>query len=886
MQFPILKNSFIYSFLVVITLAIIVSCSTESNTFVSRSYHTTTARYNGHFNATELIRIAMKTYTDGRKEDFYTVLPIYPMPSETEVKGMLPAIDTAISKCSKVILNHAMPTAENMSMKNVENNGWIDENFLTIGKALFYKREYEKALNNFNFVKRFFDKDPSRFEAELWIAKIQIENNKYADAKLKLDELNEISQMQKKKKFVDYIPFYKPKKDPKDDEPELPRMNQSLQFDIYRSYADLGMRRQDYAAAKEGLTLAIPKCKDKKERARLHYILGQLYQMDGNTDSATVHFTAANKPSAAFEVAFNARLNRAMVGSSASLAKDLKRMLRDAKNAPYKDQIYYALANFELNRLDKPKAKEYLSQSVYFSNGNKRQKVMSYEKLGDLSYNEKNYISAQKFYDSASRFVSDDYPNGEAIKTKAVKLADLVKAVETARFEDSVQRIAKLSPKEREEFVKDVIKDIRLQEQKRKEQEAAKLLALQNSQANTTAGNDNKFVFNNPKLREAGYKEFKKVWGSRENEDDWRRSDKIVAANSELDEKDTKGSDSLNASKKAEDTLTVDNLMKNVPLTPEALKASRERKMEALYTAGVLYKEILNESGLAEEQFLAVLDMKSEGLTDLSSAFQLYRLNEGSGKAERYKNHIIDKYPKSDAANYFKDPDFYIKQKQGLKSSEKEYVALVEQYTNQQYKKVLDATQKVLDGDKSNAYRAEYLLLNVLAAGQLTENKQELIPKLKQIIEEKPGTPQAIRAKEMLDIIKNGVSKNEAVSFEKKYAFNFDDKGTQYVIIVLDADDDGEDAKNIISDFSNKKFKAQKVKVNQRLTNAEKNFILVSEFTSIKGAKDYIDAYKAGFEILDDLQDNKIFIISTENLKKIIENSKFDEYKLFYDDFY
>ena len=31
---------------------------------------------------------------------------------------------------------------------------------------------------------------------------------------------------------------------------------------------------------------------------------------------------------------------------------------------------------------------------------------------------------------------------------------------------------------------------------------------------------------------------------------------------------------------------------------------------------------------------------------------------------------------------------------------------------------------------------------------------------------------------------------------------------------------------------------------------------------------------------------NKIYIISNENLKKLIETSKFDEYKLFYDDNY
>ena len=874
------RSAFLF---IALLVGILYGCSTESNTFLSRSYHSTTARYNGLFNANELMRVALKTYYDSRKEDFYSILPINPLPNETESKGMYPSIDTAISKCTKVILNHSMPTAENMYAKNAEYNNWIDENWLAVGRALYYRRDYEKAMKNFLFVKRFFVKVPSMYEAELWIAKINIETNKFADAKLKLDELNEISLTQKKRKFVEYIPFYKPK--PKEGEEEAkPRMSKNLQFDIYKAYADLAVRRRDYPAAIEGLNLAVVKCKNAKEKARMHYILGQLYQQMNDTDSAAIHYNLANKPSANFDIAFNARLNRAMTGSSDKLGKDLKRMLRDSKNAPFKDQIYYAMASYELNRLNKPKAKEYLTQSVFYSNGNKRQKAMSYQKLGDLNYNDKNYVAAQKYYDSCSRFIDDTYPNGDEVKNKAIKLADLVKAIETATFEDSVQRIAKMSERDRNDYLKDVLKQIKEEEQKRKEAEAAKLLALQ-TQANNNSKSDSKFVFNNPKMRDDGYNEFRKLWGTRENEDDWRRSEKIVNPNATKE--GTKGQDSTTtASKDKEDTLNVASLLKNIPLTPEALEESRERLMDALYTSGVLYKEILNESELAAEQFEAVLKLKKECLTDLSSAFQLYKLNEGSAQQNIYKEYIIDHYPQSDAAKYFKDPDFYVKQKQNQKAAETEYLTLLEKYNQREYSKVLNATQAVLDKDKSNAYRAEYLLLNVLAAGQLTQNKQDLVPKLNNIIAEKPGTPQAARAQEMLNIIKNGYSQNSAANFEKNYIFKFDNKGSQYVIVLLDETDDAEDAKNVITDFSSKKYKATRTKVSLKTTTTEKNFMLITEFTSISAAQDYINAYKAGTEFLDDYQNNKIFIINQENLKKLIETSKFDEYRLFYDDFY
>ncbi|MFY7943229.1 MAG: tetratricopeptide repeat protein, partial [Crocinitomicaceae bacterium] len=413
-----------------LVLILVFSCSTENNSFLNRTYHSTTARYNGYFNAGELMRGGLKTYYNSRKEDFFSILPVNPLPNETEVKGMYPIIDTAISKCTKVILNHSMPSAENMYSKNAEYNNWIDENWLLVGQSLYYRRDYEKALKNFQFVKQFFQKDPSTYEAELWIAKLNIEQNKYADAKLTLDALNEISQEQKKKKIADYFAFLKKKKEPQPGEIQRPRMSRNLQFDIYKSYADLAVKRKDYEAGKEGLLLAISKCHDKREKARLHFILAQIYQTTNQVESAYFHYGKAVKASASPEIAFNARLNRAITGVGDNMSRDLKRMLRDSKNAQFKDQIYYSMALVELNRNDKDQAVTYLTKSTFYSGTNKRQKAMSYEKLGDISYSSKNYIFAQKYYDSCSRFMPEDYPNGDEIKNKAIKLADLVKSVE------------------------------------------------------------------------------------------------------------------------------------------------------------------------------------------------------------------------------------------------------------------------------------------------------------------------------------------------------------------------------------------------------------------------------------------------------------------------
>ena len=873
------------SYIWVFLLMLVLSCSTENNSFLNRTYHSTTARYNGYFNAGELMKGALKTYYSSRKEDFFAILPVNPLPNETEAKGMYPLIDTSISKCKKVILEHSMPSAENMSSKQAEYNNWIDENWLLVGKSMYYRRDYEKAIKNFQFVKQFFQKDPSTYEAELWIAKINIEQNKFADAKLTLDALNEISQEQKKKKFSEYIPFLNKKKNSTPDQDERPRMSRSLQFDIYKSYADLAVKRKDYEAGKEGLLFSISKCHDKREKTRLHFILAQIYQSENQLDSAYFHFGKSIKASASPDISFNARLNKAITGTGENTAKDLKRMLRDSKNAAFKDQIYYSMALVELRKNNRNQAIIHLTKSTFFSGPNKRQKAMSYEKLGDISYLNKNYIGAQKYYDSCSRFMPEDYPNGEEIKNKAVKLADLVKAVELAIYEDSVQRIAKMSDRDRADFIKETLKTIEDTEQKRKEAEASKLLELQNQSNQNANASGNKFAFNNPKLREEGYNDFRKLWGPRENEDDWRRSEKVVFNTSDKSKQEEDTTINVNSTASNGSKLTEAELLKNIPLTDSAFSASQARQIEALYTSGVLYKEILSENDLAAQQFEAILAIKKESLTDLSAAFQLFKINEGSGNGEKYKKYILDKYPNSDAANYFRDPDFYIKQKQNQEASGIAYLELLDSYNRGNYQSVLNETNQIISADVSNAYRAEYMLLNALAAGQLTENKKALLPLLNRIIDEKPGTEQAVRAKEMIDVINKGFSKNEVVNFNKTYIYKFEDKVPQYVFVLLEKDDDTDDAKNTISDFS-KSFKKSKVKVSAKMTTSEQNFILIQEFPTIAIASEYISAYKSGIDVLDNLQDNKIFIITQENLKKLIETAKFDEYKLFYDDNY
>jgi tetratricopeptide (TPR) repeat protein len=879
------KTIQILKFFVLVFLAMTAAwrCSVNKDAFMNRTYHGMTAKYNGYFNANELLTMAVLSFEKNRKDDFYDWLPVLVIPTKEESKSMHSAIDTAIKKCTKVIQNHAMPSAD--GPKEAEYNPWIDENWLTIGRAYYYRGDYEKSLKNFQFTKRFFPKDPSKYIAELWMAKIYLQQNRIAEAKTILDELQKTALTQKKKTL--WSRFSQKNKVPKSDDNYVPEMNQKIQYEMYKTRASLYLLKKQPDEVIFPLSQAVDICRNKRERARLSFILGQMYLSISRLDSARIAFKNAVFPSADYDIAFNGKLNYAVLGTSDKDQKSLDKMLRDEKNAAYKDQIFYAKAQMELGRGNTPIAIAYYTLSAFYSTKNQRQKALSYERLGDLSFQERSYLNAQKYYDSCAKAMPENYPNADGILSKVAKLGSLVNAIEIAQYEDSVQRIAKMDEKSQTAFIKDVIKHIKDEAQRKKELEAAKLRALQDqANAGSQFGEGNKWIFNNEKLRQQGFDEFRKLWGDRKNEDDWRRSNKLSSGNnaSSYMPEDSLLVSSPNTESE-QDTLDVESLRKRLPLSDSAYSASVLREIEARYTTGNLYKELLNEPLLASEQFKQVLAENTRNITDLSSAFQLYKINESSGQAQTYKTHIINYYPKSDAANYFLDPDFFEKSKAARGAAEKEYLTALHEYEMMEYKKAFDLTEKVVVYDRNNAYRAEYLLLNALAFGQITSDKKAIIPRLNILVEEKPGTPQADRAKELLEILAKGVSSFTPYQPKSNGIFKFNDTIVQLVLILpdMDAEEDFDDLKSTVSDFTTKNFKKSKLKITSALTLKGASLLLVADFKTLTLAREYVNTYKSSIDELENYQNNKCLIITQENLKKLIESDNFEEYITFHD---
>ena len=374
-----LIQKFVFLFVsLILGIFFLASCSTENNTFINRTYHSTTAKYNGYFNANELIKNSLNTYRENKKEDFYSILPVESNPNEKEVAGMLPAIDTAIVKCTKVIRNHCMPSMERPEGKKVEYNRWIDENWNLIGQAYFLRRDYEISSKNFEFVKELFKNDKSTYIARIWLIKNKIAQGRQNDARNLILEMDEIIEKQEKEEAANKFNFIEKTKKlfakkEKNALKEPPKITKIVKAEYYFTKASFCIAEEDYSKAIEALEKAIKLTNNKQQKIRAYFILGQLYSLNKNPENAKNNFNLVVKSAASpFEMQFNARINRAFLGRDEKVKKELTKLLKDEKNADYRDQLYYALADIALQEKNKTEAIGLLHKSTYYSTNNKR----------------------------------------------------------------------------------------------------------------------------------------------------------------------------------------------------------------------------------------------------------------------------------------------------------------------------------------------------------------------------------------------------------------------------------------------------------------------------------------------------------------------------------
>lgn len=842
-----------------------------------RGWHNMNARYNGYFYSNENMKEVVKRIEKDKKDDFSKPIPLYVYPDNTTAKNYFTDLDKTIKKSSTVIQRHAIQ--EKRSKEEIANAcKWIDENYVLIGKAHLYKRDLFSALEAFEYVSKKYPNPEAKYMGMLWAARTQNEIGSYSQTELIIDNLRNA------KDFPDKLYYQK----------ELALVT-----------ADYYINRSDYSPAIKSLTKAIALTKKKAEKARYIYVLAQLYELTGDNKKAVSYYTMVPGLNPKYEMVFNAQMKRAQLydassGDSKVVKRQLLKMLKDAKNTEYQDQIYYSLAQIEYQEKQTDLALTYLEKSVRSSVSNNPQKALSYLKRADIYFDKTNYTAAQANYDSTIMFLPKDYPNYNQIEAKKKSLTGLVVNLKTIALEDSLQALGKLSENDRNAKIDKIIAQVEEEEKRLEEQKLQEQNNMLN-QNNTTATNNNTgnttgaWYFYNPSTVSFGIGEFNKKWGPRKLEDNWRRADKdvILASNTAsnndepVDSANTSGTANGKTNKGSNNKKSRDYYLKNIPLTEEAIDKSNKKIVEAYYAAGNIYKEELFNNQKSVETLEELLKRYPDNKYKLSCYYQLYRtylVLKNTSKSDYYKNLLLNDYPDTEYAKIIKNPD-YAKDIAASKSEvENFYTQTFMLYSEGNYTQALTNCLKADSSYTKSALMPKFAFLKALCIGR-TQDIKSFEGALVNVTMKYPKDPVKEKAQEILDAIKkqSAVSKDSIAAPAQKYIFN--ESGDYYwVIIVNNGKGNMTKFKEKLSDINSQTFGIQELAITSLFLDADHQLVSVKTFNGKKAAMDYYSFMKNNAYLYSDLEKGtyQTFVISSENYSIFYKDKNIDDYQQFF----
>lgn len=706
--------------LYILLLLLLAGCSTKKNTFFNRQYHQVTTRYNVYFNGKEALKAGGKKMETGHKEDYTNLLPVFV--SNNEQTRMIASADAdyAIEKAVKAIDKHSI-TAKPKRRKNKESktyeafrkkkefNNQMDKCYLLLGKGYFYKKKYPMANNTFRFIQRqYTDDEKVMAQTRLWLFRSYVEMGRYDEAARLMNELSGVKFNKKDREML-----------------------QATRTDLY-------VRQGLYREAIGECETLVANCRNMRNRSRYNFLLSQLYLKDNQNGPAMYALKKVVRFNFNYEMAFNARINMALAYQDGdnSVYKKLKKMLRNSNNIEFQDRIYYAMANIEQKRGNEKEAVDLYWKSVNSSVNNDNQKSLSFLKLGDHYFKGREYVNAHTCYDSCMFLMDSRVDNYDKLKGLVTDLSALVSNLNVIQKQDSLLRLAALPESERNRMIDGIIQKIKDEEIQAKEQEKQAqqernfyqrndmisrgdaFSQQRNSSSNSNSGD---WYFYNPVTISLGRNDFKRKWGRRKLEDNWRRQNKSMVDFGNEDDKLAEVTDE----KQVTDVKSRDYYLQDVPLTDETKMAAHKSVEDAYYRAGEIYMYKFKDYEKALECFEALMSRYTESNYLPMVYYLSYDAAQKAGnpsKAEKYKSELIARFPESDFAKGLLDPNYFRKIERDLQMAESRYAEAFKMYNDFYYAEASSACRDILKQFPDTKLKANVLFLETMCQANLNNN--------------------------------------------------------------------------------------------------------------------------------------------------------------------
>lgn len=877
--------------------------------FVRKNSQNIFTRYNYYFNARNKMLEAQNNMKNRKKDNYEELIDLFPFDPIKDSTVFASDMDTIIRKVSVGIQIHDPRTK------------WADDLYLLMGKAYYYKGDFEKAETCFKYIIglqktikqqkkknqakkdeglvhaekkgifNFLKHKPAHNDAILWLTRTYADNNRTSDAEAILDLLDANE-----------------------------KVSENMKAKIALEKANLKIKQGDYSDANTELNqVATSKAVDLYTRQRASFLSAQLYKNTSLEDSAYKYFNKNIQlhPKIAMDFYAHKYKAEASIASGQDKTGNLKmlnKMTKDGKYATYHEQLYYLLAKLSAQNNETDNAINFYTKSLRTGKSTPKQKALTFASLGNLQYNLKRYPEAKRSFDSASYFAKklEGYSELDLALKRGKSLDKLVEPYNQLHNADSLLTLSLMNEKEQKNAIKKYLRYL----EKQKEDSAlnVQMAASANSLANANNNNPgtSNWYFGSSVAVQQGYNEFKKKWGNRPLSDNWRRgSSNILGSISQSSE------DSLQTAIDNTNMDIEEKLFAAIPKTEE------QRKQ---------LKTLIQESYLnVSSAYIKDLDEYLEGLNYLDSLNKHYpdhpykdaelsikytaALRQGQLEtANKLRQELISNYPNSKYSLAISENEIKTEDSSASQVSVSDYyISSYQLLDDRAYEEVIARCQKALKTYNEPNYTRKFKVLEAQAIVALG-NYKKADTLAKAYLKEYPSDSlkpwiDAVRVRvealekadtlNKLDTNKLSNIKIKTDSLNLKHSdsvvlnkvenspdhFSYNTNEIHYCIFVLGKPDSKtEGFRAALSDFAMIKFNGLGVNVFSDILNPDQAMVVVKTFSNVSQAKVFINKAKTEKLLYRELPENsaQALLISASNFLKLKTDKRLTPYQQFY----
>jgi tetratricopeptide (TPR) repeat protein len=834
------------------------ACSVEQNSVTSNIYHNASAHFNGYFYALEKNREVQKVIMKSLDDDHNQILRLFPK------------LDTTLAKSYEKDTEEVIKMAS-ISIQRHPNSKWVYQNYILVGQARLYDGDFPDAIQTFKYVNTKSKNADIRHQALINLVRTFTEHEEY-------DKAEEAFMFLEKEK-----------------------LNKINRKDLYLEKAYYYQVRNNYDNMVRNLTSADSLLTKADRKARIYFIIGQVYQQLGFGAEAYNYYRKVLTANPEYEIDFYARLNMAQVARLDD-ARDVKvirkqftRLLEDAKNAEFRDKIYFELGEFEKKQNHLPEAIENYKLAAH-AGTNKRIQGSAFLRIGQLYFDSlRKYDQAKFYYDSALLSLPKEYDNYEQITKRKEVLGDFVKYTETIKWQDSLLVMANLDSavlrSRLDSTLKSRAEKVQASAKKKKRFGGSGGGNNQNSaffQTENTATSN--WYYGNSSAVALGQSEFQRIWGSIPLQDNWRRSNKAsvnessdVAATQQQEQTQDVGQTAAAAAAIDPLIAQVDKVFTELPKSEEAKTAALYKIEEAWFRLGDLYFVQLNEKANAATAYVQLLDRFPQ--TDFAAEvlYKLYLIEKEKedGKSAVYAKLLTEGYPTSTFARILINPDYL---KEASVATEKQKLIYRDAYEAYSSGNLREAQEKTAEGLKfgETTFTPQLELLRILITGK-TEDVTRYQYELGEYIKKYPDGELKPYAETLLKTSRNFLDRVEKA---KGIRFANQPEAVHYLVVMHRFQDKVTDLVSAeIGRFNETNAREKKLQTTNLLFNEYHSLTMVSDLKDSATAMEYFDKLVPWLVQRSTLSSHKfdIFVITKDNFQIFYRTKALDEYLTFFD---